>query len=222
MAFPTVAEVAAGAAALLNDSAQSMFTTDVMLPYIRHAYQDMLLEVDLKQLSLDDVISNAIVVTAGATTLGASLPVDMIAPTKLEERARGSTDPFVEMTQKEWTDDYVPSESLRYWSLRNNIINFPGATTDRDVKLYYDTDLDAALNAASVIPLERAEQYLSHRSGELAAKYVLQDEIRAGFLSDDAKEALSKLMGTLVRRRQSLPARRKPFGARWRQRSRYW
>lgn len=233
MGFATVPQVALSAAALLNDQSQSLFTTALLLPYINHAYHDLLFAVDMAQLPLVKEVSSSFTVGIGETALTivpdpppnfppARAIDEMIRPIKLEERALGSSENFVPMIESEWETNRTPIDRLVYWSWRQDVLRFPAATTAREVRVYYVKDLDVALTAADYIPVNRGDDFVAHRTAEYAAKYVLQDDARADKLKEDANDSLEKLIKTLVRSRQNMPVRRRPFGYKWRAIRRYW
>ncbi len=222
MATSTVAAVAASAAALLNDQAQSLFTTQLLLPYINHAYHDLLFAIDMVQVPIGKEMTNvALVVPAGNTVLTVP-PADMIQPIKLEERSAGSSENFIPMHEMPWETNITPIDRMQFWAWRQDVIHFPGATTNREIRIYYWKDLDTTLDADDNILISRSDDFLAHKAAEYAAKYVMQDEDRAEQLKSDAKETLEAFIKSLVRKRQALPARRRPYGDRWRRLVRYW
>src|ERR1700689_3017974 len=107
----TAGQITALVRSLLNDAAGNLFTDTVLLPYANAAYrkvQRALGNVQSGTFLSDDVLLVVSAVTAVDASLQVSisdstappnqLPTDLLVPLKLWERASGSSDDFVEMT----------------------------------------------------------------------------------------------------------------------------
>lgn len=197
------------AAALLNDPTQKMYTDVILLPYVKRSFQDLQLQLHLEQVQVLNEISTVQEVNAGSTTLP-SLPTDLIQPSKMEERLSGSTNSFSPMYEKQWEPNTTPGTSLVYWTWREQIINFIGATTKREVKLYYLKNLAAIVDANSVIPVSYCQPFMASRTAYYAAAFAGENPTKAKMLKDDADEAFEKLLTVEANRRQSMPVRRIP------------
>ena len=209
MAQVSVNDILDEAAALLNDPTQKMFTDVILLPYVKRAFEDLQLELHVSQVQVLNEISTVQTVNALATAFP-SLPADLVQPSKMEERSVGSADTFTPMYEKEWEPNASQDVSLRYWVWREQVINFIGATTAREVKLYYLKSLTSIIDAGSIIPVNYCKSYMAARTAYYAAAYVGENPTKAKMLRDDADEALEKLMTIDANRRQSLPVRRIP------------
>ena len=121
-AYNTAGQITALVRSLLNDAAGNLFTDAVLLPYVNSAYrkaQRALANMQSGSFLTDDVLlvvpavaqvdASAQVSITDATAPPNQLPPDLLVPVKLWERANGSSDDFVEMT--DLTDhDGLPSE----------------------------------------------------------------------------------------------------------------
>src|ERR1700756_3584463 len=110
-AYNTAGQITSLVRSLLNDAAGNLFTDSVLLPYVNSAYrkvQRALANVQSGTFLSDDVLLVVAAVTAvdpslqmsvtDATAPPNQLPTDLLVPVKLWERANGSSDDFVEMT----------------------------------------------------------------------------------------------------------------------------
>jgi len=130
-AYNTAGQITALVRSLLNDAAGNLFSDAVLLPYANSAYrkvQRALANIQSGTFLTDNVLlvvpavvqvdASAQVSITDATAPPNQLPTDLLVPAKLWERASGSSDDFMEMT--DLTDhDGLPSEpqgqTLRYW-----------------------------------------------------------------------------------------------------------
>lgn len=205
----SVNDIVDEAAALLNDPTQKMYTDTILLPYVKRAFQDLQLQLHLEQVQVLNEISTVQTVNAGAVTYP-SLPSDLIQPSKMEERAAGSSNSFTPMYEKQWEPNTTPGTELRYWTWREQAINFIGATVSREVKLYYLKQLTAIVDVNSIIPVNFCQPFMASRTAYYAAAFAGENPTKAKMLKDDADEAFEKLLTMEANRRQSMPVRRIP------------
>ncbi|MGH9679842.1 MAG: hypothetical protein ACRD4Y_07810, partial [Candidatus Acidiferrales bacterium] len=121
-AYNSAGQITALVRSLLNDAAGNLFTDAVLLPYVNSAYrkaQRALASIQSGSFLTDNVLlvvpavaqadASVQVSITDATAPPNQLPPDLLVPVKLWERASGSSDDFIEMT--DLTDhDGLPSE----------------------------------------------------------------------------------------------------------------
>lgn len=201
----------------LNDTGKSFWTDARLLPYLTEAYRDLLLILHSNGLPVLREKSSAITVAIGATSL--TLPSDFVEPIKLKERLSGSSDTYVPMEEKDFAPDFDQVENLRYWAFREGAIEFIGATTARQVLLFYQKSLTIPTSAASALTFLYAETFLGPQTAGYAAGALGNTTLAEALLyrvgkDEDVSIAGSKL-DTLIRfnvkGQQNLPARRLPY-----------
>ncbi len=213
--------------ARLNDTAQDNFTNDVILPYAQDAADELQLQLELYGALVLEKMSPIIKVPQFTGAVGTSqdllslglLPNDMLEPQKVEERLSGSTDLFYDMTRRMWEPNILPTDSLRYWDYREENIFFIGATTVRDIKLYYLKRLIVVSDINSVISVNNSQQFMIPRTAALCAQYIGENQARAQELNNEAKEHLVDTIRIAVKSKQGTRTRRRPYvanrGRRW-------
>jgi hypothetical protein len=208
----TTGIVAAEAQALLNDAAATRFTNAKLFPYTKKAYRELQRKLMLAGSPNVKEITAVIDVAANATDLGAGQPADLLIPISMEERPDGSSGLFTPMVEREWEPNENRTNTLRYWTWREELIVFLGATAAVEVKLLYRKGLPALANdTTSNILISDAVTFLAARCAALAAMYIGGDTARAVALQEDANVALEEMIDLIMQKNQSLPARRRPF-----------
>lgn len=170
MALASVA--LAQARTLLNDDAASIWSDAALIPKLQIAHQE--LQTELWQVGSPVVREESalLTVSAGALTLGASQPTDLLTPTKLfEYTAAGS---YVgEMTEVFYIPKGVAqTTTLRYWCWRKELITFLGATVATQVLIQYRKLITVPTTTSSDLGIIFAELYLGPRAAALAAGSV--------------------------------------------------
>jgi hypothetical protein len=218
----TVTDICDESRAELNDTkvaGGSVYTDAVLLPYAKKAW----LELQNKYIEIGipypQAISAPIAVNAGALTL--TSPSDFILSIQLRERTPG--DPtWIPMYERQWESDDPQQSVLGVWAFRDGVVYFRGATSNREVKLYYYKSFALITAASSTIPYLEAKSCLAARIAALAARYIGGMPERADALDQDAMVNLDMLLGSKVRKMQSLPVRRMPYKFRGAVRRRPW
>jgi len=206
----------------LNDTPRTLFTDVILLPFLKRAFKDLLLELDKKNISQTKEVSAAITVPAlvvSLTTPGNLLPTNFITPVKIEERSSGSSDLYTPMEEKDWETNILQTERLRYWIFREDDIKFPGATTIRQILLYYQKGLTVPVTLTDPIGLVNVESYLSAQTAGYAAKFILQSDTRAETIFGFASKALNDYLTIQVRGLQFQDNRRHRYLSKFRRRS---
>jgi hypothetical protein len=227
-AYTNLSAINTLARALLNDAAGNTFTDQLLLPFAQMAYrrinkslgniksatyiQDNVLLIVSAIAAVD---ASAQVSITDATPPPNQLPVDLLVPLKVSERASGSTDDFQEMT--DMTDEGgLPSQpqstQLMYWEWRMDGIYFIGATQDTQIRLRYQAiPADVTSPLASVLlrdgqntmALLTAAMAGLSRGSPLAANYKTQGD-----------DALESMKDTVVHQMQNQTRRRRPYSSR--------
>lgn len=135
----TAGDVMDASAGLLNDSAKTNFTYTAQLPYLKIAAQELQEEMELANVPTTNKKSSIFVITTAMTDIGGStgpaLPADLIEIQGAYERLSGSNEDFQFMTKVEFLPPFtVLLESLVYWAWQQQVAQFLGATTTRDVR----------------------------------------------------------------------------------------
>lgn len=205
--------VMALSAVKLNDASQAIWTNGVLLPCLQSAYDELETLLNIAEAPIQKKRSAVITVEIGDVELD-EYPADFIEPIKMEERALGSTELFVPMTETEWDVNTLPGPYLRWWDWRDNKILFLGATTDRDVRLYYTRSLTPLSSASINIEIPQAKNFLAARTAQIAAKDIGNMPTKAEEFEKDVEEAKDKLIRRLVKNKQGLGVRRMGYRGR--------
>lgn len=206
----TVADVISEAVILLNDPGKQLYTDSKMLPLVKKAYRELGVELINNGAQFLNEVSPVITVQANATSLGSDQPSDINSPIRMQERGVGE-DTFVEMEEKYWEPTYEKGPSLNYWSWREGKIVFLGATTAREVLLYYRKSPAEIVDGTTTISYPDGILYLSPRAAALAARHVGRNMAVANGLDGDAALNLTKLISRTVKNTQNLTSRRKSY-----------
>jgi len=216
----TLRSILPRAAARLNDSAQTVFTNDVMLPYAQDAGDELQAMLEMYGILVLEHVSVPIIVPqvtnfvpgnrVSMKALGL-LPNDMLEPQKLEERLSGTTDMFMDMIPRQWEPDILPTDALRYWSYREEDIFFVGATTNRDVMISYIKRLINITDENSVIGVNNSQTFMINRIAALTARYVGENPTRADELDKEAESNMNWLLSIGVKSKQRTRSRRRPY-----------
>lgn len=206
-------EIITSVKALLNDTAGTYITDAVVLPYLKkavEALQDLCLAN--KFSILEEVAANQTIL-AGATALSA-VPSDVMIPISIYERSSTSTSDddweLVSFIAKLPLEE--ENEKLEVWTLREDAIEFRGATTDRVIKYRYYKRLTLPTAAGDTItPQKRAKNYLDFKTAHLMAKYALNSADLASLLTEDLIKAEDLFMSAGVQFKQNSPVHRIPL-----------
>ena len=221
-------EVFNKSAALLNDTAKSVYTNTAQLPYLNLALQELQEWFELYNVPVTDAItSEPINIPTGETRIkfngpGPRLPDDLIDIQLLWERPEDE-DPYLRMTKVnslplEMAGVEISQFSIYVWSGQE--IKFFAANRDNDIKIEYIRNLfPPAIDSNSPINVINAASYLEFKNAALCARYIGENETRANSLDGQALIALDRATGISSKGRQSITTRRRPFRAGWKRRS---
>jgi hypothetical protein len=227
-AYNTAGQITALVRSLLNDAAGNLFTDAVLLPYVNSAYrkvQRALANIESGTFLTDNVLlvvsavaqadASAQVSITDATAPPNQLPTDLLVPMKLWERASGSSDDFIEMTDLTGHDG-LPSEPqtqmLRYWEWRADGLYFLGATRDTQIRLRYQKTYPDLTDATSPVLVRHAQEAIAYAAAAMAgaARGAPQAERWDGAAAD----AIEDLLVRATQREQQTSRRRRPFSSR--------
>jgi len=207
----------------LNDTDAKVWSNNKLLPMLKAAYdsfQTVLANNDLSTIDAIDIPAH--IVLAAATTYG-TLPIDFVWPVKLEERAQGSTDLYTAMVQTRWENNLKPTTTLNYWSFRGDDLLFPGATTNREVLLYYKKLYPAFPTGSGDPVIDVSTVIRGHSLAALSAKvamlvhtFINQNTTLADLCEKTYQDETFKVVNIYIKKGQSLPARPRPYRVNYR------
>lgn len=201
-------------AALLSDPAKITFTYLLQLPFLLIAWDELQEELVSNGITdVDEVTSAPINVDVNTKILGnPGPPDDMLFPIDLWERADGGAEAdWVKMVEKKPDPSDQAVESLDVWYWEDSTIKFRGATTAREVKIYYQKELITIDDDQTAIPVTNCKSFLSHRTAALIAE-TRGNRPRAQVLHARGDIYLAKAATTKVKDMQEAPVRPKRYG----------
>lgn len=208
-------------AALLNDTAKSVYTNAAQLPYLNLALQELQEWFELYNVPVTDTITAAINIPLGKTEIAFNavspnpkLPDDLIETQVLWEREEG-INPYVPMTRVNSLPQQLAGTDISQFGIyvwETQKIKFLPSTRDNDIKIEYIRNLfAAAVDANSAINVVNAASYLEFKNAALCARYIGENETRADSLDGQAILALDRATGISSKGRQGIITRRRPF-----------
>ena len=228
-AYNNAGQITALVRSLLNDSAGSIFTDTVLLPYVNSAYrkvQRALANVQTGAFLSDDVL--LIVAAVGSvdpsvqvsitdsTAAPNQLPADLLVPMRLWERPSGSSDDFVEMIDLTGHDG-LPSQpqgaTLQYWEWRADGLYFLGATQDTQIRLRYERCYPALTDTSSPVLVRDSQEAIGYFTAAMAS--AARGAPQAATWDAAGADALEDLVTRSTQREQQSVRRRRPYS--WRQ-----
>src|SRR5713226_6773728 len=108
-------------AGLLNDTAKTLFTYVVQVPYLNVAIDELQESMQANNVPATNEVSSILVITTAMSDIGGStgpaLPSDLIEIQGAYERLTGSTEDFQVMSKVEFLPPFVVlTEALIYWA----------------------------------------------------------------------------------------------------------
>lgn len=198
----------------LNNGTPTLFTYTVQTNYLNIALAE--LRESLEQYNIQRVnktVTN-LVLLAGATEIDqADLPNDLVAPQHLWERTNGQSEDWLDMQRVEFLPPYeVMTTCLVYWAYYEQNLNFIGATSDRNLRLDYIADaLPKIIDPTDDINMIDAQSFLHFRTAALCSEFVGENQTRAQALNNNATIAMDRLLQIMVKDKQAIATRRRPF-----------
>jgi hypothetical protein len=193
----------------LNDPQITQYTDTKILPYLKEAYGFLATDLEKNNIQCGHAISEPLLVKAGATTFS-EIPGNFMWPVALEERLAGSTDVFIPMIQRRWPPQVLQTDKLVYWTWNAEEFSLLGATTDREVLIYYHKKFPALVDVNSYV-LGKAEQYLTAKTAALVHLFLAQNTTLAQQCDALAESNQQEIINIFTKLQQSMPVRRKPY-----------
>lgn len=199
-----------GARAYLNDNNGISWTDTSLMPFLREAFGELQLALGTHRIS---EIKSQVIAPIAVGDLFFPLPSNITEPVSMFEKDFGASDDFYEpMKQVAWLPNITSSNSLVFWSWRQQQIQFLGATSPRTVKLRYNGYLTAPNTLNDPLGFIWAERFLGPRIAALALESVGQGRRAAGLavLAENNKYQIMQYNVTENQR----PVRRKKYRSR--------
>lgn len=220
-----------GSAALLNDTARSVYTYAVQIPYLSIALQELEEYYELNNIPSTDQLSAVIQVNSNVTEIAFNaagtaadpkLPDDLIEPQKLWERQR-DINPFVPMTKVDGLPQSmfgIEISQFQIYVWEANEIRFFTANRNNDIKLEYIRNLfTLPTDENSTINVVNGKTFLEYRNAALCAEFIGENKTRADDLNNYAGLAIDRSTGIGTKGRQTTVARRRPFRSSYKRRT---
>jgi hypothetical protein len=197
--------------ALLNDPNGAIYPDTPMFACMNKAYKELQVKLSALGVSPTKKRFDSIHIPAGTTSIseGALLPDTLLYPTFLRERVWGSTNRYSDMDEQNWNPDVEIGPLLTFWTWQEDKILFPGCTGDVDLVIDGVQSVGSITAGNSTIIIKDCETWLAQRTAAIAALTVGSNPTRAQALNSDLVNIWDDFKSTLVRRKQSIPVRRK-------------
>lgn len=211
----TAGDVMDRAAALLNDSAKSIYTYTVQIPFLKQVLKTF--EGECYDLGLPKVYkwSGDLTVTAGQTDLDTA-PSDLQIPVLLYEKTPGQTDDYYTIMHgpAPLPPRAAISETLGEWDYIEDAVAFIACANTRSVKMYYQKTIANISDQSSTV--------FTGDSGslELLALWLARDlaiiiggsDKRGNNLEVMRQKLFDVYIGPKLGIKQAMPVRRIPYG----------
>lgn len=193
----------------LNDIGADLYTNDVLLPYLRNAWEDLQSELQVHGLPATVQDSVALAVTAGATSVS-PLPSTLLEPITVFER-KDSNEQWVMMREVQSIPiQGEPTESLGIWAWIGEALKVHASTMDREVLIEFTGSLTEISSEATNIPMNGALLCLAYKMAAEAAE-AMGNRTRSDRLESKAEVEKAKFIKTRVRGNQGVTVRRIPY-----------
>jgi hypothetical protein len=207
-------------AVLMNDQNQTEYTNNVVSPFLSLALGELDDIFEESNVPITNIISPIFYVKAGESYL-LDAPFYMMEIQELGERRAGSDDSFLLLPRKEFPDSFSPTNSLVSWSWLNGQIRFNtnGANVPMEVQLkYVGRPFGGSPTEDYKIFSSNAQMFLIYRTAGLCARFIAENETRAGMLDVLAEKSVERLVNITNKGRLQIMTRHRPFRARYKAR----
>ncbi len=218
--MPLASEVYDMSRALLNDQVGSVYTDQILQPYLNIAIRDIGSLMNRSNIPVTNSTSAVIPFVEGRTQLApgdADFPARLIEIQGVYQRQNDNQDFFL-ITRVEFLtplQDNVESTYIPAWSYQENILNFIPASGDLQLRIDYVKNVVAPITTPSEdIDIINSLNYLGYRTSALASMYVGENETRAQTLNMQADMEWNQLEGVNTKGKQSIYTRRRPLRSR--------
>jgi hypothetical protein len=208
----------------MNDPDRTDYTYPVVIPYLNMAIEELselLEETNSSPSSSTAVVTVPVgisaITPAEDLTVGVPhYPDDLTELQEVGERRAGDTGPFNRLARKENGQVFPVNSSLLFWYWENQKIRFnpAGASAPVEVQLKYVSQaLPYVSNEFTIITAINARSYLAYKTAALCARFIGEDESRAGMLEEQADKAVDRTITISNKGRQQIVTRHRPFRA---------
>ena len=215
-------------ASLMNDTAKSVYSYTVQVPYLQTAMQELQEYFELHSVPVTEKVSAVIQMNAGKIVIvydaavgEPELPDDMVEPQQLWERPRNQ-DPYTPMTKVDYLPHNLEGVQINqfiYFVWQDQKISVLPANTNNDIKIDYIRQLFTDItDQNSVINIVNARTFLEFRTAGLLAEFVEHNDSNAAKLNGYAGLAMDRATGITVKGKQTIMTRRRPFRAGYKRR----
>src|SRR5215831_14484186 len=194
-------------AALLNDSAKSVYTYAAQSPYLRLALQELREIFELNNIPVTQSTSAVIQIDAGVTLI-------------LYNASGTSTNPKL-------PDDMegIQTSEFIYYTWNSQQIEVLPSTQNNDIKIDYIKQMfpnaNATVDQTTQINVVNCMTFLQFRVAALCAEFIERNESTAQAQNSMAVLALDRATGIGVKGKQNIQTRRRPFRAAYKRRGYY-
>lgn len=220
--MPTPSYIISQAAALMNDSVQSVYTNEACLPYLNMAMRQLQEIFQLNNVPVTDHTSAAITVPSGTSLIKfkdgpPQLPSDLLTIETLWESPVGEEN-WIPMSLKNFLPHYLEgvqiNQFLVYSWVKEGIKVIP-SDTDIDLKIDYVRNLfslPVKIEQVDIsLPEQLVELYLEYKTAALCANYIGENPTRAEALEMEAELAKDRALGIQNKPGQGIMTRHRPF-----------
>lgn len=197
---------------LLNDPQGIIYSDTALLPLLSKAYRELQIRLSRAGMGPTREVSERLSIPTGTTALGdgSGLPPGLLYPIEIKEGTPGAPiEQFQTITETTWEPSRARGTSLAVWAWREEEIKFVGATLDREILIRYMKGLTPLTALTSPIYILNSELFLEARTAAIAAGVLGENYTRAEALNNDAEQWYDVLVGTLTKRGQRTPVRRR-------------
>lgn len=220
------------AAALLNDTVQSVFTDTVLIPYYNIALQELQETFELYSIPVTHEVSAVLNVPFNTSRIAFTLTVPVLPPNLIEikqlwESPEGLNQ-WTPMTRKDFLPHYLENTTtisqFIIWAWLSQEIKLVAANADNDLKIDYVKSIFDRLVIGNINldnPVRNVEGYLTNRMAAFAAYFIGENEERFAALTSIAEQSLGRSLGISIKAQQSIASRRLPFRSSYKRRAVY-
>jgi hypothetical protein len=217
-----------GVASLMNDTAQTVYTNDAVLPYLNMALDELQEHFELNNVPVTNETSTVLMVpknTSRIASVGTTplLPADLVEIQTLWESDKGMLE-WIAVTRRNFISQNNSNkiDSFIVWAWMGDEIRLIPATIDKDLKIDYVASIFATpLTVASIateLGVKNATSYLKYKTAALCAKYIGENPTRSDELNMLAIQGMDRALGISTKGRQAILTRRRPFRASYKSR----
>jgi hypothetical protein len=219
----TAIQVISGVASLMNDTAQTVYTNDAVLPYLNMALDELQEYYELNNVPVTNETSAILMVpknTSRIASIGTTplLPADLVEIQNLWESDKGMFQ-WMPVVRKEFIsqNNSTQIDAFIVWSWMGNEIRLIPSTIDKDLKIDYVQSIFSTPiligQISADLGVKNATSYLKYKTAALCAKYIGENSSRSDELNLLAIQGMDRALGISTKGRQAIVTRRRPFRA---------